>query len=210
MHKKQFVKALKSIIGKKNTETYKSVILKHAKNKKKMIFNFSERWKGVKDKPKMNLGYRIYDFKSYERGPDEFKKIYKSKKGNLPYWPPESINRLRLEYTASKQNDNRELNNHDIGTLYDFIVHGPKFKEINEKIYSIFKRFKSEEYYQGQFYGGGSFFQRLYHKNRKEDKNIRQKVEEVEEFEKLKKMLVDGMIKFDKDWQKIPILGISQ
>lgn len=197
-----------------------SVLKRHLyfPRQRRNIFHFRDKAKKrkvVHDPKKMNEGWRVNEVQGYERGPNEFRKYYKissehsQKIGKTYYWPRKYVDRVRLEYNTPR----KKLRKHYLTSLLDFIQI-PKFREINENVYSHFLRFTSEDFYNGHLYGKKSF-QELYieaqkkpgdnekkgkNGKRKQVTNIRQCIEEVPEFRKLKKMLVAAMIDFEEMW----------
>jgi hypothetical protein len=143
---------------------------------------------------RMNSVCRIDDAKIYERGPD--------KKKNGLSWIMEDVDRVRLEYSASR----KVLVNHGISVVGDLIRH-PQFYEINKNIYK-FMHFNGskklpklgQDYTMPDENGNIGCFQSEVIGHRNNVKNIRHYMADTEDFEVLKSALWNAMRKFDLEW----------
>jgi len=152
--------------------------------------------KGVEwgDETRMNIVYRISDVNFYERGPDN-KKV-------KDHWLMKDIDRVRLEYSASR----RTLSKHGITKIID-LIKNPKFYNINEGIYE-FRCFRGskklpevwEKYPTPDEDGNMGAFQLEVMGHPDKVKNIHQYITDIGEFDVLKSSLINEMKMFDSIW----------
>ena len=143
-----------------------------------------------------NVSYNIR-FKIYERGPDQTSKSKRSS------WSRESLDRVRIEYTAFIQ----ELDKHKLFNLRNFLE-SCKFKEIFENSFK-FRKFKDtskkcpkewDDYKKMDQDGNNNSFQEEYIQSRLQ--NISQHIIQPDGFEGIQSRFLKAIEKFDKEWKK--------
>ncbi|HEY9825940.1 MAG TPA: hypothetical protein V6D19_10860 [Stenomitos sp.] len=141
--------------------------------------------------------------KVYERGNDHNKISYVHKGRKTKGWRFKDLNRVRLEYTASRP----DLVKHEIVSLTDLLT-DCKIYHLNKNLYD-FRFFKTKnlpKYWDWPSYStvnnknqNGTFL--LEYAAPRQLKNVRQCVAKIPEFQVLKKRMLAEMMKMESEWR---------